>query len=131
MDITHSGYKTIFGLNHKRQIYISNKKNEIRGKDEILNIGNIGTIPQKANIHFHLDPKIDLIQTRSGSILLKHSKGFVWKMTSDNQDINIQDSVMFTPKGPVPCKEIMINMKLEKIRAYKNISCNWALQLQK
>ena len=131
LDITHSGYRTIFGLNHKRQIYLSNKKNEIRGKDEIINIGNIGTIPQKANIHFHLDPKIDLIQTRSGSILLKHSKGFVWKMTSDNQDINIQDSVMFTPKGPIPCKEIMINMKLEKIRAYKNISCNWAFQLQK
>ncbi|MFL2830527.1 MAG: heparinase II/III family protein [Candidatus Puniceispirillales bacterium] len=131
LDITHSGYNTIFGINHKRQIYLSNKKNEIRGKDEIINLGNIGTIPKRANIHFHLDPNIELIQTRSGSILLKHSKGFVWKMSSDNQDIDIKDSVMFTPKGPVPCKEIMINMKLEKIRAYKFISCNWAFQLQK
>ena len=131
LDITHSGYNTIFGINHKRQIYLSNKKNEIRGKDEIINLGNIGTIPKRANIHFHLDPNIELIQTRSGSILLKHSKGFVWKMSSDNQDIDINDSVMFTPKGPVPCKEIMINMKLEKIRAYKFISCNWAFQLQK
>ena len=115
----------------KDRYIFQTKKNEIRGKDEIINIGNIGTIPQKANIHFHLDPKIDLIQTRSGSILLKHSKGFVWKMTTDNKDINIRDSVMFTPKGAIPCKEIMINMKLEKIRAYKNISCNWAFQLQK
>ena len=131
LDITHSGYNTIFGINHKRQIYLSNKINEIRGKDEIINLGNIGTIPKRANIHFHLDPNIELIQTRSGSILLKHSKGFVWKMSSDNQDIDIKDSVMFTPKGPVPCKEIMINMKLEKIRAYKFISCNWAFQLQK
>ena len=131
LDITPSGYNTIFGINHKRQIYLSNKKNEIRGKDEIINLGNIGTIPKRANIHFHLDPNIELIQTRSGSILLKHSKGFVWKMSSDNQDIDIKDSVMFTPKGPVPCKEIMINMKLEKIRAYKFISCNWAFQLQK
>ena len=131
LDITHSGYNTIFGINHKRQIYLSNKKNEIRGKDEIINLGNIGTIPKRANIHFHLDPSIELIQTRSGSILLKHSKGFVWKMSSDNQDIDIKDSVMFTPRGPVPCKEIMINMKLEKIRAYKFISCNWAFQLQK
>ena len=131
LDITHSGYNTIFGINHKRQIYLSNRKNEIRGKDEIINLGNIGTIPKRANIHFHLDPSIELIQTRSGSILLKHSKGFVWKMSSDNQDIDIKDSVMFTPKGPVPCKEIMINMKLEKIRAYKFISCNWAFQLQK
>ena len=131
LDITHSGYNTIFGINHKRQIYLSNKKNEIRGKDEIINLGNIGTIPKRANIHFHLDPNIELIQTRSGSILLKHSKGFVWKMSSDNQDIDIKDSVMFTPKGSVPCKEIMINMKLEKIRAYKFISCNWAFQLQK
>ena len=131
LDITHSGYNTIFGINHKRQLYLSNKKNEIRGKDEIINLGNIGTIPKRANIHFHLDPNIELIQTRSGSILLKHSKGFVWKMSSDNQDIDIKDSVMFTPKGPVPCKEIMINMKLEKIRAYKFISCNWAFQLQK
>ena len=131
LDITHSGYNTIFGINHKRQIYLSNKKNEIRGKDEIINLGNIGTIPKRANIHFHLDPNIELIQTRSGSILLKHSMGFVWKMSSDNKDIDIKDSVMFTPKGPVPCKEIMINMKLEKIRAYKFISCNWAFQLQK
>ena len=91
LDITHSGYNTIFGINHKRQIYLSNKKNEIRGKDEIINLGNIGTIPKRANIHFHLDPNIELIQTRSGSILLEHSKGFVWKMTSDNPNINIQD----------------------------------------
>ncbi len=131
LDLTHSGYKTIFGINHKRQIYVSNKKNEIRGKDVIINLGNMGSIPKMASIHFHLNPSIELIKTRSGSILLNHLKGFVWKMTSDNQDIVIRDSVMFTPKGPTPCKEIMIIMKLEKIRAYKMISCNWAFQLQK
>ena len=57
-------------------------------------------------------------------------KGFVWKMTSNVKDIEIQDSLMFTPNGPMPCKEILIKVNLEKIRAYKMISCNWAFQLQ-
>ena len=107
------------------------KKNEVRGKDEIINIGNIGSIPKSAYIRFHFYPGIDLIKTRSGSILINHIKGFVWKMTSNIKDIEIQDSLMFTPNGPMPCKEILINVKLEKIRAYKMIFCNWAFELQK
>jgi len=131
LDVTHSGYETIFGIHHKRQIYLSQKKNEVRGKDEIINIGNIGTIPKSAYIRFHFYPGIDLIKTRSGSILINHIKGFVWKMTSNIKDIEIQDSLMFTPNGPTSCKEILINVKLEKIRAYKMIFCNWAFELQK
>ena len=131
LDIMHSGYETIYGVHHRRQIYLSQKKSELKGKDEIINIDNIGTIPKCANIRFHIYPGIELIKTRSGSILLKHDKGFVWKMISSNQNITIQDSLMFTPKGPKSCKQIIINISLEKIRAYKSISCNWTFQLQK
>ncbi len=131
LDITHSGYETIFGVYHKRQIYLSNKKNEIRGRDEILNIGNIGSIPKNAYIRFHLYPGIELIKTRNGSVLLNHQKGYVWKMSSNNKNISIANSVMFTPNGPKPCKELSIILDLEKIRAYKSISCNWAFELQK
>jgi hypothetical protein len=31
----------------------------------------------------------------------------------------------------VQCKQIIINLNLEKIRAYKTISCEWLLTLQK
>mgnify|MGYP005696785267 FL=1 len=110
---------------------LSNKKNEIRGRDEILNIGNIGSIPKNAYIRFHLYPGIELIKTRSGSIILNHQKGYVWKMSSNNKNISIENSVMFTPNGPKPCKELNIILNLEKIRAYKSISCNWAFELQK
>tara|TARA_B100000508_G_scaffold136282_1_gene129111 strand:- start:130 stop:1371 length:1242 start_codon:yes stop_codon:yes gene_type:complete len=130
LDVTHSGYETIFGVHHKRQIYLSNKKNEIRGRDEILNIGNIGSIPKNAHIRFHLYPGIELIKTRNGSVLLNHKKGFVWKMSTNVKNINLEDSVMFTPNGPKPCKELSIILNLEKIRAYKSISCNWAFELQ-
>ena len=131
LDVTHSGYETIFGVHHKRQIYLSNKKNEIRGRDEILNIGNIGSIPKNAYIRFHLHHGIELIKTRSGSILLNHQKGYVWKMSSNHKNISIENSVMFTPSGPKPCKGLSIILDLEKIRAYKSISCNWAFELQK
>lgn len=131
IDVMHSGYGSIYGVNHQRQIYATQNKNEIRGKDEIISIGNVGTIPKNAYIRFHICPNIELIKTRNGSILLKHEKGFVWKMTSNNQNINIQDSVMFGLHGPVQCKEIMITMRLDAIRAYKTISCNWAFELQK
>ena len=99
--------------------------------DQILNIGNIGSIPKNAYIRFHLYPGIELIKTRSGSILLNHQKGYVWKMSSNNKNISIENSVMFTPNGPKPCKELSIILNLEKIRAYKSISCNWAFELQK
>ena len=50
---------------------------------------------------------------------------------SNVKNISIEDSVIFTPKGPESCKELRIILNLEKIRAYKNISCNWAFELQK
>ena len=130
INVMHSGYGAIYGVNHHRQIYLPRNDNEIRGKDEIISIGNVGTIPKNAYIRFHICPNIELIKTRNGSILLKHSKGFVWKMTTSNQNINIQNSVMFGLNGPVPCKEIMITMRIETIRAHNTISCDWGFQLQ-
>ena len=71
-----------------------------------------------------------MIKTRNGSVLLNHKKGFVWKMSTNVNNISLEDSVMFTPNGPKPCKELSIILNLEKIRAYKSISCNWAFELQ-
>ena len=81
----------IFGVHHRRRIYLSKNKGEIRGQDDILNFKNIGSIPKKANIRFHLHPEINLIKVRNGSILLKHKKGFIWKMIADNKDIVTQN----------------------------------------
>ena len=131
LDVTHSGYELIYGVFHRRQIYVAQKKPEIKGRDEIINVENIGSIPKSANIRFHVYPGIKLIETRDGSILLNHKKGFVWKLSAENQNISTQDSVMFTPEGLLPCKQIVINIKLDKIRAYKTIACNWLFQLQK
>jgi hypothetical protein len=52
-------------------------------------------------------------------------------MSSNHKNISIENSVMFTPSGPKPCKGLNIILDLEKIRAYKSISCNWAFELQK
>ena len=131
LDIMHSGYEEIYGVHHRRQIFLSQKKSELRGRDEIINIENIGAIPKSANIRFHVSPEIDLIKTRSGSLLLNHKKGFTWKFSVKNYTIFTQDSMMFTSKGPLKCKQIIVNVKLEKIRAYKNISCDWSFVLQK
>ena len=130
LNMSHSGYETLFGVYHKRQINLSNEKGEIRGTDEILNIGNIGSIPKNAYIRFHLYQGIEPIRTRNGSVLLNHQKGFIWKMSSNNNNIRIENSVIFTPNGPKPCKELCIILNLEKIRAYKSISCNWIFELQ-
>ena len=131
IDITHSGYELIYGVHHRRQIYLSRDKGEIRGKDEILNIKNIGSLPKTADIRFHLHPEIDIIKVRNGSIFLKHKKGFIWKMIADNQNITTQNSIMFFPSGSLPCKQITISINLDEIRVDRNISCNWAFQLQK
>ena len=131
LDVTHSGYELMYGVFHRRQIYVGKKTLEIKGRDEIINVDNIGSTPKSANIRFHVYPDIDLIKTRDGSMLLNHKKGFVWKLYAGNQNLITQDSVMFTPKGLVQCKQIIINLNLEKIRAYKTISCDWLLTLQK
>ena len=131
LDATHSGYELMYGVFHRRQIYVGKKTLEIKGRDEIINVDNIGSTPKSANIRFHVYPDIDLIKTRDGSILLNHKKGFVWKLYAGNQNLISQDSVMFTPEGLVKCKQIIINLNLEKIRAYKTISCDWLLTLQK
>ena len=37
LDVTHSGYELIFGVHHRRRIYLSKNKGEIRGQDDIIN----------------------------------------------------------------------------------------------
>ena len=120
----------IFGVHHRRRIYLSKNKGEIRGQDDILNFKNIGSIPKRANIRFHLHPEINLIKVRNGSRLLKHKKGFIWKMITDNKDIVTQESIMFFPSGPQKCQQIIIYLNLENIRSNKIESCNWAFELQ-
>lgn len=131
IDISHSGYELIYGVTHRRQIYLSQNKNELRGKDEILNIKNLGSIPKNADIRFHLHPDIDAVKVRDGSVLLKHKKGFIWKMITNNKNINIQNSIMFFPSNQIACKQIIIKIKLDNIRSNKIESCNWAFELQK
>ena len=111
--------------------YMLLKKNQKLKEGTKLSMSkNIGSIPKRANIRFHLHPEINLIKVRNGSILLKHKKGFIWKMIADNNNIETQESIMFFPSGPQKCQQIIINLNLENIRSNKIESCNWAFELQ-
>ena len=44
IEITHDGYKYNFGVLHRRTIFISNKGDDLRGEDQIIDLENVGII---------------------------------------------------------------------------------------
>ena len=58
VQVSHDAYKSLFGIGHKRRLFISKKSPDLIGEDEIFSIGNYGIKPKFATIRFHLNHEI-------------------------------------------------------------------------
>ena len=87
----HNGYLALFGLIHKRALFLSADGNELRGEDTL--IGKTGT---NASISFHLHPNVQasLVEARN-SVLLKFGESAGWRFRASNANITLDPSLYF------------------------------------
>ena len=107
IDASHDGYRDIFGLTHRRRLYLTADGDNLRGEDILSGIGGA----TRFTIRFHLHPNVKASLTADGSgALLQLPSGEGWRMHSSGAALVIADSVYLGRAGePSRCEQIVLS----------------------
>ena len=98
LDATHDGYREMFGLTHRRRLYLAADGDSLRGED-ILSGGNRVA---RFTIRFHLHPAVKASLTADGAgALLRLPNGEGWRMRTGGAALVVADSVYLGREGEV------------------------------
>ena len=90
--VFHNGYEKNFNCIHKREIYIDQVDNKLKGVDQILKKSD--GIPIRYVFRFHLDPALTAVKTMSGnSALIQISKNKSLIFTVKDEKVEIEKSI--------------------------------------
>lgn len=132
INLKHSGYKEIFGINHSRILFISKKDQDLRGEDTLVNYGNIGSTPRIATLRFHLYHNIQPIKLQNGSILLQDFEGKVFgTFYSNKKNSLIKDTVIYEEYKKFKSKQIIIEVPINEIKEVDKIIIKWSFKFGK
>ena len=108
---------------HKREIYLDQEKNKLRGIDHILKKSD--GIPIRYVFRFHLDPSLNAIKTMSGNgALIQISKNKSLLFTVKDENIEIEKGIYLGGKRILDNTCITISGNLVN----KNKSFNWEIK---
>lgn len=105
IEASHDGYSSIFGLTHRRRLYLSADGDSLRGED-ILS-GDSGAMRFTIRFHLHPDVKASLTAAGAGA-LLRLPNGEGWRMRSAGAALVIADSVYLGGQGEVGRSEQIV-----------------------
>ena len=121
--VSHNGYEKNFSCTHKREIYLDNENNFLKGTDHILKKSD--GIPIRYVFRFYLNPELAAVKTMSGnSALIQISKNKSLIFTVNNESINIEKSIYLGGKKILDSSCITISGNLVN----KNKSLNWEIK---
>ena len=102
VEATHDGYLALFGLSHKRALYLSADGNELRGEDTLS-----GPNAKEAIIRFHLHPLVQASLVEAGDcVLLRFGKTAGWRFTTSHTKIDLVESLHFDNAQRRQCQQI-------------------------
>ncbi len=119
---SHSGYKEIFGLVHKRLIHLDLNNNIIRGEDSF---DYEAKFIEKKNynffLRFHIHPSIELNATTSKKkVVLKLKNNAGWEFICSEPKIEVEDGIYLGENKIVqPNQHILIRDRISKNKKIK------------
>jgi uncharacterized heparinase superfamily protein len=94
---SHNGYEKNFGCTYKREIYLDKKENILKGYDYIFKKKD--SIPIRYSFRFHINPKLTVVKTMSGSgALIQISKNKSLLFSVKNEILEIEKSIFLGGK---------------------------------
>ena len=113
---SHSGYKDIFGLIHKRLVHLDLNNYIIRGADSF---GTSNKFSEDKNhnvfIRFHIHPSIELNVTTSKKVVLRLKNNIGWEFVCSEAKIEVEDGIYLGENKIVqPNQHILIKDKITK-----------------
>lgn len=97
LQLSHDGYARALDLTHNRDIYLSAKGDDVRGKDVLT-----GTGGRAFAVRFHLHPEVQAQLAGDGaSVLLRLPSGTGWRFRASGGRVALEDSIYLGTKGQV------------------------------
>jgi len=102
LDMSHDGYRSLFGIIHRRRIWLSPDGGDLRGEDMFAGPENRPvTAPDKRFIvRFHLHPSVKATLAQSGqAVLMRLPSGRGWRLRASGAGIGLAESIYLGEDG--------------------------------
>jgi uncharacterized heparinase superfamily protein len=98
LEASHDGYRSLFGVTHKRRLWLSADGADLRGEDTLAGSDGKPVKPtasgRKFAVRFHLHPDVKASLAQSGaSALLRLPSGQGWKVRASGATMTLAESV--------------------------------------
>ncbi len=122
--VSHNGYEKYYNCTHKREIYLDQQDNKIKGVDTIQKKSD--GKPIRYVFRFHLNPKLTAVKTMSGNsalIQISKNKSLIFTIKDENLEIEksiylggkkILDNACITVTGNLVNKDKSFNWEIKK-----------------
>ncbi len=122
--VLHNGYEKDFSCIHKREIFLDQENNRLKGIDHILKKSD--GIPIRYVFRFHLNPKLTAVKTMSGNsalIQISRNKSLIFTIKEENLELEksiylggkkILDNTCITISGNLVNKDKSFNWEIKK-----------------
>lgn len=122
---THDGYVPLFGVTHRRRLYLSDQGHDLRGEDRLSS--QIDPVrPLEVAIRFHIHPRVLVSLIQDGeAALLRLPTGIGWRFQHSAGTLALEDSI-YLGEGTAPrkTKQLVIYGQVTE----KDALVKWALR---
>jgi uncharacterized heparinase superfamily protein len=104
LDMMHDGYRSLYGIVHRRRLWLSADGGDLRGEDTFVGPeGRAVTHPDKRFIvRFHLHPAVKATLAQSGqAVLMRLPSGRGWRLRASGAGIGLAESIYLGEEGRV------------------------------
>jgi uncharacterized heparinase superfamily protein len=104
LDMMHDGYRSLYGIIHRRRLWLSADGGDLRGEDTFVgHEGRMVTVPDKRFIvRFHLHPAVKATLAQSGqAVLMRLPSGRGWRLRASGAGIGLAESIYLGEEGRV------------------------------
>ncbi|MBL6615597.1 MAG: heparinase II/III family protein [Reyranella sp.] len=104
LDMMHDGYRSLYGIIHRRRLWLSADGGDLRGEDTFTGPeGRAVSHPDKRFIvRFHLHPAVKATLAQSGqAVLMRLPSGRGWRLRASGAGLGLAESIYLGEEGRV------------------------------
>lgn len=102
LDMCHDGYRSLYGMIHRRRLWLSADGGDLRGEDTFTGPdGRPVTVPDRRFIvRFHLHPAVKATLAQSGqAVLMRLPSGRGWRLRASGAGVGLAESIYLGEEG--------------------------------
>lgn len=125
LEASHEGYQPLFGLTHRRRLFLSASGDDLRGEDRFAGAAAPAR-PCDFAVRFHLHPDVQAMAAQDGrSVVLRLPKGGGWRLRSAGAELALEPTIYLGQPGQVRrSQQVVLSGRAETAETV----VKWALQ---